>query len=129
MTDLELQELFRVLQAVTWLLAFIVTLALIGGSHWKDSKVFLKLNVAGWTTSTLMMFILTMNLKAHQLFPWGFKPWCAITPIFMCVAATSILWYCNSAMRELNTKNNRRASRLTNPPKTQAQGNSSPLVH
>ncbi len=117
LSSLDLREPFRLLQTGSWLLAFICTLYLSGGKQWAASRFVLKMAVSGWASATFAMFILTVNLKADQLFPWGFTWWCAIAPLVMCVSATLLVWFCHSVMRELNKTNNRRASCMIAPPK------------
>lgn len=114
MTDLAMCEVFKHVQTGIWLICCLVTLALVGTEPWREARPILRINVSLWVAGTLGMFLMTAMLSAEQLFPWGFKWWCGLAPILVCIAGTSILWTCHLAMSEINTKNNRRVSGLVN---------------
>jgi hypothetical protein len=113
--QLDLREPFRLIQASFWLLSSLYTIYLSGGRQWSCSRPGLKITVAGWASSAFGMFLLTINLRAEQLFPWGFAWWCALAPIITSVSSTFLVRFCHSVMNELNKTNNRRTSCLITP--------------
>lgn len=102
----------KYLQAGTWLLAFLISVYLTGGKHWKGLCLPLKIGVGLWNGACIAEFIIVVNAPAYEIFPWGFSWFYALTPLVVATAVTIVLIHCHRALRELNSKNNRRSSVL-----------------
>jgi hypothetical protein len=112
MHDNDLLEGVIHLQTLFWIAGFMVSIYLTGGEHWKNSCTPLRIGVALWNAACIAQAIITLDAPPYEIFPWGFSWFYAVTPLVIVVSVTTVLWYCHKALSELNSKNNRRSSKL-----------------
>lgn len=104
-------EVVTFLQVTLWSISFLVSVLLTGHKHWSGAHFGLKVAVGLWNGACIAEITLALN-ESRKLLSLEASILATVAPLMLCVAGSLILWYCHRALREQNTKNNRRCSLL-----------------